>query len=223
MKALLIPADSSRPVTEIEFDRDKLWRYVVTRCDPPLPPWLANQVAVLTKDNAQGDYLLRNSRASQYVQDNLAAKDRTDGLDVPEELCGDVIVLSWDTAFETVTDVQERLRSEYFEDVLTQIVSLGREDAFTQILRLGPENLDEARDPNEPGEGVVRTYGVWDDLGELDDEGDPTQHNRAVGVRALSMDPNHAKAVIEEYEAKRYLEAESDRHPNRPERRRASR
>jgi hypothetical protein len=93
MKAFLIPANSSEHVRPIDFDHDKSWRYVVTRYDPDDPPWFASEVAFLTKDNAPRDYPLRTPRASDYVQDNLAAKDQTDGLDSPEDLYGDVVVL----------------------------------------------------------------------------------------------------------------------------------
>jgi hypothetical protein len=202
MKALVIPANSSEPVTEIEFYQDESWRYVLTRYnDPDEPAYDLTEVAFFTKENAQRDYLLRNSRASEYL------KNHSEGFDSAESLYGDVVVVGYDDVLEQPTDLPWPHSPEDFEDLLTKIV-----DPPQRVMT--PEEIDE---------GVVRTDGVWDDLGELDDDGDPTQRNRAVAVRALSMDPNHAKAVIEEYEAKRYLEAESDRHPDRPERRRASR
>jgi hypothetical protein len=76
MKALLIPANSSKPVTEIDFDQDKSWRYVITGYDPGLSS-LATDVAFLAKRNAPRDYLVKNSRASEYLRD--AATDQTDG------------------------------------------------------------------------------------------------------------------------------------------------
>jgi hypothetical protein len=66
MKAFLIPANSSDPLEEIDFDHDNNWRYVVTRYDPGLPS-LVTEVALLTTENAPRDYLTRNSRASGYL------------------------------------------------------------------------------------------------------------------------------------------------------------
>jgi len=66
MKAFLIPANSSDPLEEIDFDHDNNWRYVVTRYDPGLPS-LVTEVALLTTENAPRDYLTRNSPASEYL------------------------------------------------------------------------------------------------------------------------------------------------------------
>jgi hypothetical protein len=124
MKAILIPANSSDPVKEIDFDPDKSWRYVVTRYDPGTP-LLATDVAFLTKESAQRDYLIRNWRASEFVRNEFqAVNDQTDGLDPPEDLYGDVIVLGYDkAAFEKLTDVPAHIDLDDFE-----------------ALRLGPAN-----------------------------------------------------------------------------------
>jgi hypothetical protein len=116
MRAFLIPANSSEPVRKIDFDHDESWRYVVTRYRPDDLPWLRGQVALLTKENAPGDYLLRNSRASEYIQDNLAAEDRSDDPDDhPKNLYGDVIVLGYDRALEKLTHVPSHVHLRDFE------------------------------------------------------------------------------------------------------------
>ena len=119
MKAFVIPANSSEPVREIDFDRDKSWRYFVTRYnDPHEHPWNFTEVAFLTKENAPRDYLLRNSRANEYL------KNHSDDRDSPENLYGDVVVVGYDdSAFENLTDVPWPRRPEDFEDLLTRIVT----------------------------------------------------------------------------------------------------
>jgi hypothetical protein len=65
--ALLIPADSSRPVTKTEFDLDKLWKYDAVGYDK-------NRL-FLTEENAYLDHLT-NPRATDWVEHHSdAAKD----------------------------------------------------------------------------------------------------------------------------------------------------
>jgi hypothetical protein len=118
MKAFVIPANSSRPVRETDFDRDASWRYVVTEYnDPDEPPYIFTEVAFLTKENARRDYQLRNSRASEYL------KNHSDDLNSPENLYGDVVVLGYDNAFEKLTDLPWPHSPGDFEDLLTRIVA----------------------------------------------------------------------------------------------------
>jgi hypothetical protein len=116
MKALLIPANSSEPVTKIDFDRDESWRYILTRYnDPDEPPYVLTEVAFLTTENAQRDYLLRNSRASEYL------KNHSDGFDSPEDLYGDVVVVGYDSTLEKLTHLPWPHSPEDFEDLVTRI------------------------------------------------------------------------------------------------------
>jgi hypothetical protein len=118
MKAYVIPADSSEHVRKIDFNRDKSWRYVVTRYkEPGMHPFNFTEVAFLTKENAPRDYLLRNSRASEYL------KNHSDDLNSPENLYGDVVVLGYDSALDILTDVPWPHSPEDFEDLLTRIVT----------------------------------------------------------------------------------------------------
>lgn len=118
MKAFLIPADSSAPVKPINFDPNESWRHILTRYhDPGKHPWIFTEVAFLTKENAQRDNLLRNSRASEYL------KNHSEHLDSPEDLYGDVVVLGYDSALEKLTDLPWPRRPEDFEDLLTEIVT----------------------------------------------------------------------------------------------------
>jgi hypothetical protein len=116
MKAFVIPADSSERVRETDFDRDESWRYVLTEYNEPgKHPWFLTEVAFFTKENAQRDYLLRNSRASEYL------KNHSDGFDSPENLYGDVVVVGYDRALEQPTDLPWPNSPEDFEDLLTRI------------------------------------------------------------------------------------------------------
>src|SRR5829696_5359677 len=118
MKAFLIPANSSERVREINFKQDESWRHVLTRYhDPDKQPWIFTEVAFLTKENAPRDYMLRNSRASEYL------KNHSDDFDSPENLYGDVIVLGYDRAFEKLTDLPWPHSPEDFEHLLTRIVT----------------------------------------------------------------------------------------------------
>jgi hypothetical protein len=99
--ALLIPADDSRPITTIEFDRDKIWRYDAMGYDE-------NRV-FLTEKNADLDHR-SNSLASDWVQHHSdAAKDPDSRLPIPAKLYGDVIVLSRDWVLEWITDSTKQL------------------------------------------------------------------------------------------------------------------
>jgi hypothetical protein len=75
------------------------------------------EVAFLTKENAPRDYLLQNSRASEYL------KNHSHPFDSPENLYGDVVVVGYDTAFEKLTDLSWPHSPEDFEDLLTRIVT----------------------------------------------------------------------------------------------------
>src|SRR5215216_4283342 len=117
MKAFLIPANSSERVRDIDFDPDSSWRYVVTEYnDPDEPVYSFTEVAFLTKENAPRDYLLKNSRASEYLK-----RHSDDFGPPPENLYGDVVVLGYDTAFEKLTDLSWPHSPEDFEDLLTKI------------------------------------------------------------------------------------------------------
>src|SRR4029453_11448466 len=69
VRALLIPASSSRPITKADFDLDKLSQYKVARHD--------TRLVFLTKKNAKRDELWKpNSLASEYVRNHSdVAKD----------------------------------------------------------------------------------------------------------------------------------------------------
>jgi hypothetical protein len=118
MKAFVIPADSSERVREIDFDQDETWRYVVTKYrDPAKPPWDLTKVAFVTKENAPGDYLLRNSRASDYLKNHSERRNSS------KDLYGDVVVLGYDRALNVLTDLPWPHSPEDFEDLLTRIVT----------------------------------------------------------------------------------------------------
>jgi hypothetical protein len=71
-------------------------------------------VAFLTKHNASRDYLVKNSRASEYLRD--AATDQTDGHGSQHDLYGDVIVLGYDKAvFDNLIDIPSHVDAEDFE------------------------------------------------------------------------------------------------------------
>jgi len=171
IKAFLIPANSSEPVREIDFDHDRSWRYVITRYnDPDVPPWFANELALLTKENAPRDYLLRNSRASEYIKNHLSPCGRADGLDAHENLYGDVVVLGWDTELEWLTDIPNYIVTEDLEHPLKQIMGIRQHDAddplvpnpwkthdqdpdvlqdpVTQIVGIDPDDLEDPVVPN---------------------------------------------------------------------------
>jgi hypothetical protein len=117
MKAILIPANSSDPVKQINFDHDKSWRYVVTRYnDPDAPAYDLTEVAFLTKENAARDEVFRNSRASEYLRNHSYASES------PKDLYGDVVVLGYDDLLERPTDLPWPHSPEDFEDLLTRIV-----------------------------------------------------------------------------------------------------
>lgn len=102
--ALLIPADSSRPVTRVEFDQDKLLRYKAVRYDE-------NRV-FLTKKNAERDQAIPvpNSRASDYVKNHSdAAKYPDSRLPPPEDLYDDVYVVARDPLLDMITDLTKQL------------------------------------------------------------------------------------------------------------------
>jgi hypothetical protein len=100
--ALLIPADSSEPVTETEFDPDKLWQYNIAIYD--------RDKVFLTKKNAERDYEFPNSLASQYVLERSdAAKDPDSRMPPPEKLYGPVYVLGYDRLFEIITGLEGQL------------------------------------------------------------------------------------------------------------------
>jgi hypothetical protein len=100
--ALLIPADSTRNVREIEFDLDRLWRFKVVRYD--------RGRVFLTKENAKRDELKSNSLASEWVQlYSDAAKDPDSRLATPEKLYGDVYVLPYEPLLEMITDQTTQL------------------------------------------------------------------------------------------------------------------
>jgi hypothetical protein len=101
--ALLIPADSSEPVTETEFDPDKLWQYDIAIYD--------RDKVFLTKKSAELNYDFPNSLATDYVkQRSDAAKDNPDSrLAPPKELYGPVYVLGYDRVLEIVTGLEGQL------------------------------------------------------------------------------------------------------------------
>jgi hypothetical protein len=100
--ALLIPADSSEPVTETEFNQDTLWQYNIAIYD--------RDKVFLTKKTAQRDYEFPNSLASKYVLERSdAAKDPNTGMPSPEKLYGDVYVLSYDRVLEIITGLEGQL------------------------------------------------------------------------------------------------------------------
>lgn len=103
VRALLIPASSSRPITKTDFDLDKLSQYKVARHD--------TRLVFLTKKNAKRDELWKpNSLASEYVRNHSdAAKDPDSRLPIPAKLYGDVIVLSRDWVLEWITDSTKQL------------------------------------------------------------------------------------------------------------------
>jgi hypothetical protein len=103
VRALLIPASSSRPITKTDFDLDKLSQYKVARHD--------TRLVFLTKKNAKRDELWKpNSLASEYVRNHSdAAKDPDSRLDPPEDLYGDVIVVGYDWLSEMITDLTKQL------------------------------------------------------------------------------------------------------------------
>jgi hypothetical protein len=106
MKALLISANSSDPVKEINFNEDELWKWEVARRH--------GEDVLLTKRNAERDYLLRNSLATR-LDSHLASlpvkadaeRDPTSTSDFPKELCGDVIVAYYDRALDKVSGLTE--------------------------------------------------------------------------------------------------------------------
>ena len=99
--ALLIPADDSRPVTTIEFDRDKIWRYDAVGYDE-------NRV-FLTEKNADLDHR-SNSLATDWVQHHSdAAKDPGSHLPSPEKLYGPVYVVARDAIMEWITQSTTQL------------------------------------------------------------------------------------------------------------------
>jgi hypothetical protein len=104
MPAVLIPASTSRPITQIEFDQDKLWQYDVARYD------LSS--VVLTKKHAERDQAIPvpNSLATDYVKNHSDAAKETDSrLDSPKELYGDVIVLGYEPVLEMIRGLTEEL------------------------------------------------------------------------------------------------------------------
>jgi hypothetical protein len=105
MKAFRIPADSSQPVEEIEFDRDKLWLYEIARYD--------RDKIFLTEKSADLDHVLRNQRASECVRHHSdAAKDSDNRLGSPTNLYGDVVVLGYDKFLEMRTGLTKVQRPE---------------------------------------------------------------------------------------------------------------
>jgi hypothetical protein len=160
MKAFVIPANSSEPVREVDFDQDDSWRYVRTRYnDPDEHPWIFSEVAFLTKENAPRDNVLRNSRASEYL------KNHSHPFDSPENLYGDVFVLGYDTAFEKLTDLPWPRSPEDFEDLLTRIVTppppIRDEKKDDQLIaewqrRRGTET------PPGPGDGLQPRRDIYD-------------------------------------------------------------
>jgi hypothetical protein len=100
--ALLIPADSSEPVTETEFDQDKLWQYDIAIYD--------RDKVFLTKKTAELDYDFPNPLASKYVLERSdAAKDLDSRLDSPKKLYGDVYVLGYERVLEIITGLEGQL------------------------------------------------------------------------------------------------------------------
>jgi len=117
--ALLIPADSSEPVTETEFNQDTLWQYNIARYD--------RDKVFLTKKTAQRDYEFPNSLASKYVLERSdAAKDPNSGMPSPEKLYGDVYVLSYDRVLEIITGLEGQLAE--LKDSLKSIAPLRKFD-----------------------------------------------------------------------------------------------
>jgi hypothetical protein len=90
---LRIPASSSGPATETDFDKDQLWRYEVVR--------RVGSKVFIAERCAEDDYLSSNSVANQLA-DNLASgvagppvSDRTKSPD-PKKLYGPVMVAYYD-------------------------------------------------------------------------------------------------------------------------------
>ena len=180
MKAILIPANISDPVKEIDFDPDRSWRYVVTRYDPGAPS-LATDVAILTKENAPRDYLVRNSRASEYVQSKLAANDQTDGLGSPENLYGDVVVLGYDKPFEMLTDVPAGVDPDDFDPS-----ALGPESSVSPDLD-DFEPGDSVRTPDLDPEPKV---GLWPyPLSDAEDQALTAEIEERQRRRSRGIDP----------------------------------
>jgi hypothetical protein len=102
--ALLIPTNTSEPVTETEFDQDKLWQYDIAIYD--------RDKVFLTKKNAERDQTIPipNSLASKYVLERSdAAKHLDNRLTPPKQLHGDVIVLGYDRVFKMITGLEGQL------------------------------------------------------------------------------------------------------------------
>jgi hypothetical protein len=215
MRAILIPANSSDPVRKIDFDPDKSWRYVVTRYDPGLP-WLATEVAFLTKENAPRDYSMRNSRAIEFVRNEFdAANDQTYGLGSPEDLYGDVVVLGYDkAAFEKLTDVPAHADTQDIEDPVTRTVTVDPHHLDATNPRDNPDpthpwdNLDQDPEPDRPFERVT----------------DVPQHGESepkvglnvgftVGARGRTLSPEEERMV--DAHLARLKRAEQDRNRDR--------
>jgi hypothetical protein len=100
--AVLIPADSSSPITKIKFDKYRLGQYDVARYD-------LNRV-VLTKKNAELDETWPNPLATDYVKNHSdAAKHPDSRLDSPKKVYDDAIVLGYDPLFEMLTGLTDEL------------------------------------------------------------------------------------------------------------------
>jgi hypothetical protein len=94
--SLLIPADSSLPVTKTEFDLDKIWRYEAVGYDK-------NRV-FLTEKHADLDHFTSNALATDWVQNHSdAAKNPDSRLPSPEKLYGPVYVIARDPLMEWIT------------------------------------------------------------------------------------------------------------------------
>jgi hypothetical protein len=102
VSALLIPANSSLPPTEVKFDQDRLCQYEVAGYD--------RDKVFLVEKNAERDYSMSNWLASEYVLHHSdAAKDPDSRMPSPAKLYGPVYVLGYDRLFEMITSLEEQL------------------------------------------------------------------------------------------------------------------
>jgi hypothetical protein len=133
-------------------------------------PWFANEVALLTKENASRDYLLRNSRASEYIKNHLSPRGRANDLDAHENLSGDVVVLGWDTELEWLTDIPNYIATEDLEHPVTQVVGVDSHEVNDPVVPNQWKTLDQDPVPQNPITHIARV-----DPDDLDDPVVPNQ------------------------------------------------